>query len=148
VSLDALPGKSLKGHVSVVGGAAQLENGLFPIEIQLDATDATLVAGLVAQVSIQSAAADKSSLLYVPAGAVVAGVGQQASLYVLQGTTAKKREVQIAFFTRDQVALRSGLNADEQVITDGALYLSDGEQVSVQENDSSGSVMPAQAGIQ
>ncbi|MGD9842043.1 MAG: efflux RND transporter periplasmic adaptor subunit [Steroidobacteraceae bacterium] len=132
VLLDALPGKPLTGQVSEVGGAAQVANGLFPVEIQLDATDANLVAGLVAQVSIQSTAASNSTLLYVPTGAVVAGVGRQASIYVLQGETAKKREVVVAFFTRDQVALSSGLTADEQVITDGGLYLSDGETVSVQ----------------
>jgi RND family efflux transporter MFP subunit len=132
VLLDALPGQTLTGRVSVVGGAAQVANGLFPIEIQLDATNANLVAGLVAQVNIHSIAASKHTLLYVPTGAVIAGIGQQASIYVLQGDIAKKRQVEVAFFTRDQVALRSGLAADEQVITDGGLYLSDGEKVSVQ----------------
>lgn len=131
VQLDALPGKTLSGRIREVGGAAQTENGLFPVEIQLDPTAATLVAGLVAQVSIQPAAASQSSLLYVPTGAVVAGVGRQASVFVVQGDTAKKRVVQVAFFTRDQVALREGLTTDEQVVTDGALYLSDGDKVRV-----------------
>jgi hypothetical protein len=45
---------------------------------------------------------------------------------------AHKRAVQVEFFTRDQVALREGLTADDKVVTDGALYLSDGEKVSVQ----------------
>jgi hypothetical protein len=117
--------------VREVGGAAQTENGLFPVEIQLQPTGVTLVAGLVAQVSIQPAAA-QSSLLYVPTGTVVAGVGREASVYVVQDDVARKRVVQVAFFTRDQVALHAGLTADEQVVTDGALYLSDGEKVSVQ----------------
>jgi multidrug efflux pump subunit AcrA (membrane-fusion protein) len=132
VQLDAAPGKLLVGKVSEVGGAAQLENGLFPIEIQLEVTDINLVAGLVAQVSIQPAAASQSSLLYVPTGAVVSGEGRQANVYVLQGDVAHKRAVQVAFFIRDQVALREGLSAGDRVITDGALYLSEGEKVSVQ----------------
>jgi multidrug efflux pump subunit AcrA (membrane-fusion protein) len=70
--------------------------------------------------------------LYVPTGAVVSGEGRQANVYVLQGDVAHKRAVQVAFFTRDQVALREGLSADDRVITDGALYLSEGEKVSVQ----------------
>lgn len=135
VQLDAVPGATLSGHVREVGGAAQLDNGLFPVEIQLDPTDTALVAGLVAQVSIQPAAASKSSLWYIPTGAVVAGVGRQASVFVLQGDIAKKRAVQVAFFIRDQVAVSDGLAADEQVVTDGALYLSDGEKVSVQAAD-------------
>ncbi len=132
VQLDALPGTTLHGQVREVGGAAQAANGLFPVEIQLEPTDARLVAGLVAQVSIQPAAANQSSLLYLPTGAVVAGAGRQASVFVVQGDTARKRSVQVAFFTRDQVAVREGLTADEQVVTDGALYLSDGDKVSVQ----------------
>lgn len=134
VQLDAAPGKTLTGRVSEVGGAAQTDNGLFPIEVQLEPTDINLVAGLVAQISIQPAAAGKSSLLYVPVGAVVSGEGRQANVYVLQGDTARKRAVQVAFFTRDQVALSEGVSAQERVVTDGALYLSDGEKVSVQAN--------------
>lgn len=134
VQLDAAPGKTLAGRVSEVGGAAQTENGLFPIEVQLEPTDINLVAGFVAQISIQPAAAGKSSLLYVPVGAVVSGEGRQANVYVLQGDTAHKRAVQVAFFTRDQVALSEGLTEQERVVTDGALYLSDGEKVTVQAN--------------
>jgi membrane fusion protein, multidrug efflux system len=147
-SLDAMPDKLLTGHVSVIGGAANVENGLFPIEVQLQASDANLVAGMVAQLHIQSGAARASTLLYVPTGAVVAGIGRKATLYVLQGDVAKRREVQVAFFTRDQVALRAGVTADEQVITDGALYLSDGEKVSLQADESPSGIIPARAGIQ
>lgn len=132
VLLDALPGRTLAGKVSVIGGAAQLENGLFPVEVQLEPSDANLVAGLVAQLTLQPSAASQSTLLYVPMGAVVAGVGQKATVYVVRGDAAQRREVQVAFFTRDQVALRSGLSADEQVVTDGALYLSDGEKIRIQ----------------
>lgn len=134
VTLDALSNTNLAGHVSVLGGAAQVENGLFPVEVALvnltSEQKDKLVAGMVAHVAMQPAAA-KDTLLYIPTGAVVAGIDQQASIYVLQGEQAKKRDVQVAFFTRDRVALRNGLAANEQVITDGALYLSDGEHVSV-----------------
>ncbi len=132
VQLDAAPDTVLQGRVSEVGGAAQLENGLFPVQVQLEPAQVTLVAGMVAQVSIQPSAASKTFLLYVPTGAVVSGVGQQASVFVLQDKVVKKRSIQVAFFTRDQIAVSEGLVATDQVITDGGLYLSDGEVVSVQ----------------
>ena len=130
VTLDAFPKQTFTGTVSEVGGAAQSENGLFPIEIQLPPSDAPLVAGLVAQASIQPAAG-QATLLYIPTGAVVAGVGNTASVFVLKDGKASKRAIQVAFFSGEQVAVQSGLQADEQVITDGALYLSDGEAVQV-----------------
>jgi len=135
IRIDAFPSKEFSGKLSEVGGAAQIENGLFPIEVKLDAVTENLVSGLVAQLRIQPQQATAESLLYVPTGAVVSGVGHQANIFVLTDdnnqSIAKKRAVEVAFFTRDQVAIRNGVQAGEQVITDGALYLSDGEHVSV-----------------
>ncbi|MES1196907.1 MAG: hypothetical protein ABUL58_08180, partial [Steroidobacter sp.] len=136
IRLDAFPGKDFTGRISEVGGAAQVENGLFPLEVKFNSVSENLVSGLVAQLSIQPQQATAQSLLYVPTGAVVSGVGQRANVFVLSNdsgnTVARKREVSVAFFARDQVAINSGVQADEQVITDGALYLSDGEHVAVQ----------------
>jgi len=131
VMLDAAPGRTLTGKVSEIGGSALPENGLFPVEITLDPVDVTLATGLVAQVSVQPAAGT-APLLRVPTGAVVSGQGDRASVFVLEQGQARKRDIEVAFFTRDQVAVRSGLAATDQVITDGALYLSDGEAVQLQ----------------
>ncbi|HVY23622.1 MAG TPA: efflux RND transporter periplasmic adaptor subunit [Steroidobacteraceae bacterium] len=136
VQLDAFGGKKFSGYLSEIGGAAQIENGLFPVEVHLKNVNETLASGLIAQVSIQPDQASTQSLLYVPTGAVVSGVGRRADLFVLSHENgqdvARRREVTVAFFSRDQVALSSGIQAGDQVITDGALYLSDGEHVSVQ----------------
>lgn len=131
VLLDAFPGRGLTGKVSEIGGAALPQNGLFPVEVALDAGDLPLVSGLVAQLSLQPAGST-STLLHIPTGAVVAGTGEMASVFVLEAGQARKRSIEIAFFTRDQVAVRSGLADGDQVITDGALYLSDGEAVQLQ----------------
>jgi len=130
IKLDAYPNRTFTGRLSEIGGAAQVENGLFPIEVKVQ-TDETLATGLVAELSIQPQLAIKQSLEYVPTGAVVSGVGQRASIYVLDHDVARRREVTVAFFMRDKVAIAAGVQPGEQVITDGALYLSDGEKVSV-----------------
>jgi RND family efflux transporter MFP subunit len=132
VLLDAFPGRRLTGKVSEIGGAALPANGLFPVEVTLDAVDSQLVSGLVAQLSLQPMAGT-STLLHIPIGAVVAGTGETASVFVLEQGQARKRRIEVAFFARDGVAVRSGLTDSDQVITDGALYLSDGESVRVQD---------------
>jgi multidrug efflux system membrane fusion protein len=140
VRLDAYPDKTFTGHLSEIGGAAQIENGLFPIEIQLDQSASKLVSGLVAQISVQPQHAITQSLAYIPAGAVIAGIGQRATVYVLDNNTAKRRDIAVAFFTREQVAVASGVKPGEQVITGGALYLNDGQSVRVQAAQSSASL--------
>lgn len=135
VTVDALPTVTLKGRINVIGGAAATENGLFPVEVVLGPIKQTLVAGMVANVSLYPQIADSaSSLLYIPTGAVVSGEDRKAKVFVLDHDQARQREIEVAFFTRDQVAVRQGLANTDKVITDGTLYLKDGEQVSVQQD--------------
>jgi hypothetical protein len=54
-------------------------------------------------------------------------------LFVLDKDRARRRDVEVAFIEGDNVALASGVEAGEQVITDGAQYLEDGEQVAIAE---------------
>jgi multidrug efflux pump subunit AcrA (membrane-fusion protein) len=63
--------------------------------------------------------------------ALVEGDGDRASVFVIDDGKAVKRNVQVAFITADSIALESGLRSGETVITDGALFLEDGESVEV-----------------
>ena len=48
---------------------------------------------------------------------------------MLDKDRARSRAIEVAFIEGGIVALASGVDAGEQVITDGALYLEDGERV-------------------
>jgi hypothetical protein len=65
----------------------------------------------------------------VPIGAIVEGDGRSARLFVLEKDAARSRDVEVAFIEGASVALASGVEAGEHVITDGAQYLEDGEHV-------------------
>lgn len=133
VALDALPGEVLVGSVSEVASAADPATGLFSVEVSIDAKGLPLKSGLVAKLNITPAAAHAARRVYVPIGSIVEGDGNRASVFVLADELAKRREVEIAFIEQDRVALLSGVQAGEQVVTDGSLYLEDGERVSVQQ---------------
>ena len=49
---------------------------------------------------------------------------------VVDGAVARKRQVQVAFIDGDTVALASGLAIGTVLVTEGALYLVDGERIS------------------
>lgn len=131
IRMDAFPGQAMTGSVVEVASAADPKSGMFPIEVVFDTPPPRLVSGLVARLSL----APESSaprLTYVPMAALVEGEGDRASVFVLGDGKAMKREVRVAFITADSIALESGLAAGEPVITDGALYLENGEAVEVQ----------------
>lgn len=131
IRFDALPGQALSGKVTEVSGAADANSGMFGIEVSLDPVDLPLKSGLVAKLTVIPSTAKVGERVYVPIGAIVEGTGRKAQVFVLEQKHARRREVEVAFIEGDQVALAAGLRAGEQVITDGAQYLDDGEEVSI-----------------
>lgn len=131
ISLDAFPGRLLGGRVSEISRAAASGNGLFPVEVRFDATDLPLASGLVAKLSIIPGATGRTTLTYVPVAAIVEGDSERASVYIVQDGRAARRTVQVAFIAAEGVALASGVLPGETVVTDGALYLADGDAIRI-----------------
>jgi multidrug efflux pump subunit AcrA (membrane-fusion protein) len=131
VRLDALPDARLNGKVTEVASAADAASGMFRIEVTLDPTELPLKSGLVAKLTLVPASASAGSRVYVPIGAIVEGDGRRARLFVLERDRARRRDVEVAFIEGENVALATGVAAGEQVITDGAQYLEDGELVAI-----------------
>ncbi|MEP7001148.1 MAG: efflux RND transporter periplasmic adaptor subunit [bacterium] len=131
IQLDAFPGRTTTGRVRQLAGAATPGVGTYMVELMLD--DARgLVSGMVAHVSI--AARGRESLLTVPVEALVDADGERGNVFILSadGTHAQRRAVRVAFLSEGRAALRDGLSGDNKVVTDGAVYLTDGAKVKVQ----------------
>ncbi len=130
IRMDAFPGQAMSGTIVEIASAADERSGMFPVEVQFDTPPPRLVSGLVARLRL---APDTSAppLTYVPIAALVEGDGDRASVFVVDGGKAQRRDVRVAFITADSIALESGLAAGEAVITDGALFLENGEAVEI-----------------
>jgi len=131
IRMDAYPGQAISGTLSMIANAADEGSGMFPVEIRFDSMPVALASGLVAKLNLYPAASRTSQLTYVPVGAVVEGDRDAASVFVVDGDRAKRRAVRIAFITPVEVALAGGVEPGELIVTDGALYLEDGERIEV-----------------
>jgi RND family efflux transporter MFP subunit len=131
IRMDAFPGQAMGGTIVEVASAADTRSGMFAIEVRFDTPPPRLVSGLVARLRLEPRTT-APPLTYVPMAALVEGDGDRASVFVIEDGKAQKREVRVAFITADSIALESGLAAGESVITDGALFLENGEPVEVQ----------------
>jgi membrane fusion protein, multidrug efflux system len=131
IRMDAYPGRTLPGTLVEIGSAADERTGMFTIEVRIDSSPVQLASGLVAKLNLHPSSSRQSVLTYVPIGAVVEGDGDRASVFVVDGEFARRRAVKVAFIVPDAVAIADGLAAGERVVTDGALYLEDGERISV-----------------
>lgn len=130
IRMDAFPGQPMNGTLVEIASAAEERTGMFPIEVQFDAPPERLVSGLVARLRL-APTTQAPPLTYVPMSALVEGDGDRASVFVIDGDKAMRRDVRVAFITADSIALESGLASGEAVITDGALFLENGEAVEV-----------------
>jgi RND family efflux transporter MFP subunit len=131
VRLDAYAGEVLHGTLSEISGAADDKTGLFPVEVRLESPPPVLASGLVAKLRLLPAAGRARSLTYVPIGAVVEGSGDAASVFVVDGSRVRRREVRVAFIDPAGVAVAAGVAPGERVVTDGALYLEDNDPVDI-----------------
>jgi multidrug efflux system membrane fusion protein len=130
IRMDAFPGQPMTGTIVEVSSAADERSGMFPIEVQFDSPPARLVSGLVTRLRL-TPTTEAPPLTYVPMSALVEGDGDRASVFVVDGNKAERRNVRVAFITADGIALESGLSSGEAVVTDGALFLENGEAVEV-----------------
>ncbi len=132
ILMDAYPGRAIDGTITEIANAADDKSGMFPVEVRFGSTPVPLASGLVAKLRIYPASSRETALTYVPISAVVEGDHDRASVFVVNGDRVKRRDVRVAFIEPTGVALTSGLQPGEHVVTDGALYLEDQEQIEVQ----------------
>ena len=131
IRMDAYPDQSVAGSLTEIAGASDSRTGLFPIEVRFNSVPMSLASGLVAKLNLHSSASRERQLTYVPIGAVVEGNGDRASVYIVDGDRAKRRNVRVAFIAPEAIALDDGVKPGERVVTDGALYLQDGERIEI-----------------
>jgi RND family efflux transporter MFP subunit len=130
IRMDAFPGQVMTGTIVEIASAADPRSGMFPVEVKFDTPPPRLVSGLVARLHL-TPTTGAPPLTYVPMAALVEGDGDRASVFVIDQGKAQRRDVRVAFITADAIALESGLAPGTTVITDGALFLENGELVEV-----------------
>lgn len=136
VSFDAFPDRDFAGKVSRVGSSADPMTGTFEVEVEVAPDGARFARGLVAKVSLairDASGSDPALRTVVPVAALLEADGATAVVYVLDPAsgTARRKQVTVGPIVGDRVVVLAGLVAGEQVVTDGAAWLADGERVRV-----------------
>lgn len=134
VSFDAFPGREFAGRVARIASSAEPQTGTFEVEVEITDGDTRFARGLVAKVALElTAVAGDAERIVVPLTAVVEANGASATIYVLDADAgvARRRQVTVGSIVGDRVIVIAGLEPGEQVITDGAAWLTDGRAVRV-----------------
>ena len=134
VTFDAFPGREFAGRVARVASSADPQTGTFEVEIEVAPGGDRFARGLVAKVVLTlTALAGDTEQAVVPLTAIVEANGASATVYVHDAAAgvARRRQVTVGSIDGERVIVVAGLAAGEQVITDGAAWLTDGRAVRV-----------------
>lgn len=125
VALDAYPGLTFTGIVSNIAQASDLNSGTFAIELKINPGTQKFANGLIGKVQISPTITDKVYL--IPIAAIQEADAQSGNVFSVSSNRkmATIHKVQVAYILKDMVAVRSGLENVNEVITEGGAYLSD-----------------------
>ncbi len=135
IEIDAYPNQQISGTVREIAGAADPMTGLFPIEVAITEAQERLSSGLVATARLQPLRARETARVYVPIAAVVEGAGRMAHVFINEQGIARKQRIEVDFIVDEDAAVLTGLTQGTEVVTEGALYLQDGEPIQVLESE-------------
>jgi membrane fusion protein, multidrug efflux system len=134
IEIDAFPGQTLEGSVSLIGEGADPFTSLYPIEVSIAKTNLRLASGLFASVEITPA--KSLALARIPIEALVEGSGKRAFVYTLQSDQRKvnKVEVSVSHIKDGNAFISKGLEEVGSVITSGSGFLTESSIVTVAQN--------------
>ncbi|MFO1235756.1 MAG: efflux RND transporter periplasmic adaptor subunit [Alphaproteobacteria bacterium] len=132
IVFDAFPGRTFDATISEIGADADPRTGTFVVKLRLAAAPDTLKSGLVGHATIRPAHQGAVALA-VPVDALLEAHGSEAFVFVVDPSSgvALRRRVRLGRLSDGFVAVAAGLETGEQVVIDGAGYLSDGDKVTI-----------------
>jgi membrane fusion protein (multidrug efflux system) len=128
ISLADLSIYPYPGHIYVIDRAVDPMTGTIKVRLEFPNAKKLLRAGMSCNVRIKNDAGDKSIL--IPYKAVVEQMAEYFC-FVVSGNKVKQVKVLLGARIGDKVLIRSGLEPNEEIVTDGIQKIRDGSSVQV-----------------
>ena len=124
--------KTIKGKVSEVSTSAKNTGGQYLVKIDLEKTEVAILSGMFSTVQFPVERKTASSMVLIPAEAIIKN-GQLAGVFtVSQSNTALLRWLRLGRIYGNQVEVLSGLNANESYIVSAEGKLFNGAKITIQ----------------
>ena len=127
---DAGRDNPFAGAVTRVGPSVASDSRSFPVEAEIDNSEAKIKPGSFARVSILTQRVD--DMLTVPETAVVAFAGTPR-VFLAKDGKAVEQTIEIAGKLRDRVLVAKGVKLNDRVVTTGVELLVDGKAISIRD---------------
>lgn len=123
-------GKIYSAAITEIGSMIDQTTGLFMIKSSVSTPDDSLLTGSTVKVTADTYST--SGVLLIPYDAVYYD-DSQPYVYVAEGDTAKRRDIETDIFDEQTITVVSGLTVEDRLITSWSANLRDGAVISAQE---------------
>lgn len=136
VTIDAYPDQPFSGVISKLAEGSD-PNGTYAVEVTVATGGHKLAPGLFCTLRLQPPSPTARNFAFIPTSALAEGDGNTGFVYTLNDDkrTVKKIPIRVAYLQGDLIAVSSGLEDVQEVITDGVGYLSEKSIVKVQQGE-------------
>ena len=128
VIINSAGEKEIKGTLTSLAPVANAQTNLYPIKVTIDAPENTVRPGMFAKVEIPTQT--KENVLAVNSEAVILKNGEYI-VFVVEEDRAVAKKVVSGLDTGNEVEIKEGLQAQEQVIIKGQTLVEQGSKVKV-----------------
>ncbi len=129
VHMDAFPGIPFKAEVIELGTIADPVTATYETELLILEARSGFRTGFISRAEIYPAEVKRS--LVLPLNALIDATDNRAFVYVNLEGLPEKRGIRTGSVLGEEVVILEGLNEGEEVITDGAKYLSEGSRIEI-----------------
>ncbi len=131
VYAEAFPNRSFQGFVSAIAAVADSSTRVFQIEVTIPNKGALLRPGMIASLDTGQAPA-LQAIRVAPLSSIVRGENgsSQFAVVVFDDGVARRHPVTLGRTYGDRIEV-TGIEAGQKVVSSGATFVSDGEQVRV-----------------
>ena len=134
---DAYPNQKFTAVVSEIAGRADARTQTFGIELRLDDKkqhNYPLLAGFVGHGRIYPTHQNELALL--PLTSLLSAEGKKGNVFIVDDQNkVRLSPINMAFIEGDKMAVLSGLQEGDRIVTQGASYLAEGRSVTIKEDD-------------
>lgn len=129
ISFDAFPGTQAKAKVTEIGAQAHPRTGTFEVTLQIEDYPYQLRSGFFAKAEIMPSL--QKDLLKVPMQALIEGDAQSVKLFTAENNVVKAIETIPVHIAEDYFTIEHDSDETLRVITEGAAYVQEGEEVNI-----------------
>lgn len=135
VMTEALPG-SFSGHITSISAAADPKSRVYSVEVRIDNPGNKLKAGMIASTTLGSTPRN-AKVMVIPLTAIIRSPDQPGGFAVFVADTSSEspkvrtQDVTLGDTYGNNIAVLSGLNAGQRVVTSGTNMVRAGDQVKI-----------------